>query len=135
MTPKSGKQRRTEIRAKRREKIESPPPQIDPRTLKASGETAPCNPALLAPYNSYGQPQFVWYGFYEDQPFDCVGCGKQEVWTATQQKWWYEVAKGDVNTGASRCRNCRRKERERVAEARRVHLEGLARKKQRQKVG
>ncbi|MFT3786282.1 MAG: zinc-ribbon domain containing protein [Tepidisphaeraceae bacterium] len=66
--------------------------------------------------------------FYEDQPFTCVDCGKHEVWSAAQQKWWYEVAKGDVWTVAQRCRLCRRRERERKNEARSVHLEGLARK-------
>jgi hypothetical protein len=45
-----------------------------------------------------------------------------------QQKWWYETAKGDVFTKAVRCRACRTKERARKAAARRVHLEGLARK-------
>ena len=65
---------------------------------------------------------------YLDKTFTCVDCGLEQVWTATQQKWWYEVAKGDVFTTATRCRACRRRERTRKAEARRVHLEGLARK-------
>ncbi|WLD14561.1 zinc-ribbon domain containing protein [Planctellipticum variicoloris] len=55
-------------------------------------------------------------GYYLDQPFTCVDCGKDEVWTATQQKWWYEVAKGDVFTTARRCRICRRRDRERRTE-------------------
>jgi hypothetical protein len=73
-------------------------------------------------------PPFVERGFYVDTPFTCVGCRKDEIWTAHQQKWWYEVAKGNVESGAIRCRACRRIERERKAEARRVHLEGLERK-------
>jgi len=77
------------------------------------------NPAALAPYNSYGEPKFVTYGFYFDVPFRCVDCGKEEVWTATQQKWWYEVAKGHVESTAIRCRPCRRRERERREQARR----------------
>ena len=86
------------------------------------------NPMLLCPTNSYGIPDFVERGFYVDRPFVCKDCGKAEIWTATQQKWWYETAKGDVWTVAVRCRACRRLERQRKSEARRVHLEGLARK-------
>lgn len=90
--------------------------------------TAPCDPALLAPASSCMDPEFVRRGYYMDQPFQCVDCQRQEIWTAARQKWWYEVAKGKPETGANRCNACRRIERERKAEARRVHLEGLARK-------
>jgi len=62
--------------------------------------------------------------------FRCADCGKEEVWTGSQQKWWYEIAKGFVYSSAVRCRACRRKERARRDEARRVHLEGIARKNQ-----
>jgi hypothetical protein len=63
-----------------------------------------------------------WYerGYYLDSPFTCVDCGVDEVWTATQQKWWYEVAKGYVYSHAKRCRACRRAKRETKTEARRV---------------
>ena len=87
------------------------------------------NPSLLRPTNSYGIPDFVTREFYVDRDFRCKDCGKAEVWTASQQKWWYEIAKGDVWTMAVRCRPCRRRERERKAEARRVHQEGVARKR------
>ena len=87
------------------------------------------NTSLLAPTNSYGRPDFVYRGFYVDLPFTCKDCGKKEVWTSRQQKWWYEVAKGDMFTVATRCRPCRRKENQRKTESRKVHLEGLARKR------
>ncbi len=86
------------------------------------------NATLLRPHNSYGFPDYVERGYYLDKPFTCKDCGKQEVWTATQQKWWYESAKGGVWTTATRCRLCRRRERERRNEARRVHLEGVTRR-------
>ena len=92
--------------------------------------TAVNRQALAPSYSGYSEPTFVTRGVYTDQPFECSDCGKAEIWTAVQQKWWYEVAKGDVFTIASRCRACRRKERERRAEARRLHLEGIARKQQ-----
>lgn len=123
----SNKQKRAQIKegrisraAKRAAEARRPDPHLP-------GEVA-CHPDRLAPDNSYGVPAFVRRGFYVDQPFTCVGCGVEEVWRATQQRWWYEVAKGDVWSTATRCRRCRRVERERKAKARRVHLEGLAAK-------
>lgn len=86
----------------------------------------------LAPNNSYDEPEFVKRGYYRDKPFTCRDCGKDQVWTASQQKWWFENARGDVFTQASRCRNCRRRERERRNAARRIHLDGLAAKRAKQ---
>jgi hypothetical protein len=86
------------------------------------------NVAALAPYNSYGVPAFVARGYYQDLPFDCAKCRAPQVWRAWQQKWWYEVAKGYVDSTAKLCRPCRRREQARRADARRVHLEGLQRK-------
>jgi hypothetical protein len=76
----------------------------------------------------YSIPAFVERGTYAPVDFTCKTCGKVETWTARQQKWWYETAKGDVFTRATRCRPCRARERARRDEARRVHLEGVARK-------
>ena len=76
------------------------------------------NQMQLASDNSYGIPTFVQRGYYVDQEFRCKECGRQEIWTAEQQQWWYEVAKGGVWTTAIRCRPCRRKEQERKAEHR-----------------
>lgn len=66
--------------------------------------------------------------FYQDYAFQCKDCGSHEVWTAGQQKWWYEEAGGNLESRAVRCRSCRIKERERKIEARKVHLEGITRK-------
>jgi Probable zinc-ribbon domain len=127
---KSGKKRREEIKAKRKERdkrkaLTEPGARPAARSLK----TTPVNEGSLAPYKSYGVPAFVMRGYYEDVSFRCRGCGRDEIWTAAQQKWWYEVAKGYVYSAATLCRACRRKEQVRRAEARRVHLEGIARKK------
>ena len=86
------------------------------------------NASLLKPDGSYSTPDYVLRGYYLDVPFTCKDCGKAEVWRDTQQKWWYETAKGGVWTMATRCRGCWRRERERVVEARRVSLEGKAKK-------
>jgi hypothetical protein len=66
-----------------------------------------------------------------DKVVACRQCGKEEVWTAGRQKWWYEVAKGSIHSQAVLCRSCRRTKREKSAEARRIHLEGVARKRER----
>jgi RNA 3'-terminal phosphate cyclase (ATP) len=96
---KSGKQRRAEIKAKRR---------------ATRMPVAPC---------------WVWPPLsYADCAFICRDCQSSEVWTAAQQKWWFEVAHGARGTRAVRCRPCRAMERARVVEARRVSREGMARK-------
>lgn len=126
---KSGKQRRAEINAKRKQKAarrQAVTQKQERRLRPVLGP--PVNEELLAPNNSYGAPQFVRRGYYVDIPFRCVDCGKQEVWTGTQQKWWYEVAKGFVYSTAIRCRLCRRREQARRDDARRNHLDGIARK-------
>jgi hypothetical protein len=126
---KSGKQRRAEINAKRKRKAakrQAVTKEQEGRLRPVLGP--PVNEELLAPNNSYGAAQFFRRGYYVDTPFRCVDCGKDEVWTGAQQKWWYEVAKGFVYSTAIRCRLCRRKARARRDDARRIHLEGIARK-------
>jgi hypothetical protein len=128
---KSGKQRRAEIdqrRAQRKARQAATQRAAKLKRPRPTGAVA-VNPESLAPNNSYGEPLFVTRGFYADIPFRCVDCDKDEIWTAHQQKWWYEVAKGPVFATAIRCRPCRRQERARKTESRRVHLEGLTRKK------
>ena len=92
---KSGKQRRQEISARRKKlkfkhAVIAKPVERAPTPCRL----IPVNETLLAPNNSYGAPDFVQRGYYVDRLFRCVDCGKEEVWTGTQQKWWYEVAKG-----------------------------------------
>jgi hypothetical protein len=99
------------------------------RTDRAPDGSVGVNVAALAPNNSYGVPRFVERGYYSDEPFKCSNCGTEQVWTAWQQKWWYEVAKGYVYSTAKLCRACRRREQARRVEARRVHLEGIKRKR------
>jgi len=128
---KSGKQRRQEIVARQKKLAVKRDVMAQAAKFKHSPyRIVPVNEQLLAPNNSYGAPDFVRRGYYVDRPFRCVDCGKEEIWTGTQQKWWYEVAKGFVYSTANRCRLCRRKRREQSAASRRIHLEGVARKRQ-----
>jgi hypothetical protein len=131
---KSSKQRRAELDAKKQARIaKAEAEHADLVRAEAAGLAAvslAVKREALAKHNSYGEPDFVQRGYYLDLPFACVDCGKAEIWTAGQQKWWYEVAKGDVWTTARRCRVCRRREHDRRAEAKRAHQEGMARKQQ-----
>ena len=135
---KSGIQRRAEIKvhrsgkraAVRAEEAREQAKQAESERAALLKIYVGVNAENLAPTGSYSTPDFVERGFYVDKPFVCKACGKQEVWSAGQQKWWYETAKGDVWTTATRCLACRRKERERRNDARRVHLDGLAKKRE-----
>jgi hypothetical protein len=85
------------------------------------------NPQALSHNHTYGpMPRF-----YVDQLVQCRQCGQEEVWRAEAQQWWYEVAKGNINSKAVLCRACRAVEKQRKAEARKQHLEGLALKEKR----
>ena len=127
---KSGKQRRAEMRAARQRR----------QTRQASREALAASPApwrptacvmvdpsRLRPNNSYGVAGFVARGYYRDLAFRCIDCGAEGVWTAERQRWWYEVAGGDVFTTARRCAHCRAVERQRKAAARHSALAGRLR--------
>jgi len=115
---KSGKQRRQEILASRRQRAEKAAKEnaIVSVSLRPTAQVA-VNLSHLAPYNSYGEPAFVQRGWYEDQAFRCVDCGKDELWTAAQQQWWYETIQGHVYSSAIRCRVCRLAKRQRDGRA------------------
>jgi len=67
------------------------------------GHAIAANLSRQVPNNSWGPPKVV----YVDIAFCCRDCGQEEVWTAEQQKWYYEVAKGTLYATAVRCRACR----------------------------
>jgi hypothetical protein len=128
---KSNKQRRAELKAKKAAKRIRAERAVK---LEASTRGVAVERTALAPDNRryYAASSFVARGYYVDLPFECEKCGKPQTWTAAQQKWWYEVAKGGVFTTARLCRSCRQRERARREEARRLSLEGLERKRLRE---
>ena len=118
---KSGKQRRAEIKdARRVHRVERK--GVDAASPARPSAGVPVTPALLAPNNSYGVPDFVARGYYQDIAFRCCECGAAGVWTAERQRWWYEVAHGYVYSTARRCAACRAAERQRKDDARRRSL-------------
>ncbi|HEY3049799.1 MAG TPA: zinc-ribbon domain-containing protein [Polaromonas sp.] len=121
---KSGKRRREEIRTKRLEraaKLHDLGLYALAKTLPVGAGVVAADPTQLAHCNTYG----LLPVFYRDQPFVCRDCGSEEVWTAKQQKWWYEVAKGHIDSFAVRCRACRAVEKARIEEATRVSRKGM----------
>ena len=129
----SGRQRRVQLKVRRSAKrvaarATQEREQARERARQMRGQVL-VNPDNLRPTGSYGTPDFVARGFYLDQPYTCKHCGKPQLWTATQQKWWYEIAKGDVWAVAVRCRPCRRLAQAQRAEGQRTYAEGMARKK------
>ena len=98
---------------------------IDPRRDAPPPGAVLADHAQLAHNNTYD----LLPKFYIDRAIVCRECSAEEVWPAERQKWWYEVAKGNINTDAVLCRSCRRSKKAQQAEARRIHLEGVARKR------
>src|SRR5690242_12952155 len=95
-TIKSNCQRRTEIQQTRKLKRAHAEnlrarEQAKARARALRGKVL-VNESVLRSDNSYDTPDFVRRGYYIDRPFTCKDCGAKEIWTDTQQKWWYEVA-------------------------------------------
>ena len=113
----SNKQKRAVLKAKRvRKRAERAKRRMENLTAKGrvvegvvipQGAT-PADPSQQAPNNSYSTKLY-----YVDIEFTCVDCGKVEVWTGEQQKWYYEVAKGSIYARAVRCRACRKAHKDR----------------------
>ncbi len=99
--------------------------RLEERRLdKYKNRTVPVDKSKLNLGNSYATPP----DFYKDKEFVCIDCGSNEIWTAEQQKWWYEDAGGYFFSTAIRCRSCRKKEKERKSIARETHLSGIKKK-------
>ena len=101
---KSNKQRRQEIKAKRRKRAELKAAYLARLISYRPLNSVEANQYELLHNNTYG----FLPTFYVDTPFKCRDCGNHEIWTATSQKWWYEVAKGYIDSTAVRCRVCRK---------------------------
>lgn len=89
----------TEEELREAERIERLHPEIQrdlPSTVRADR-------SKLGHINTYGSlPEF-----YIDRPFICRNCGRREIWKASDQKWYYEDAKGHIDAVAVECHDCR----------------------------
>lgn len=71
----------------------------------------PADQSKLGHINTYG-----WLPeFYIDKPFRCRDCGKEEIWKAADQKWYYEKAKAHTDATAVRCPDCRKARKEKMS--------------------
>ncbi len=104
---KSNKQRRLEIKAKRRKRAEALKTDPFKASYFRSLYSVAADHSALAHNNTYGHLPL----FYVDKRFNCQDCGAHEVWTAKKQKWWFEIAKGNIDSTAIHCLNCRVKRR------------------------
>jgi hypothetical protein len=69
---------------------------------------APVDPGRIPPYPEVlREADGSYRDFFEDVEFTCRDCGREQVWTASDQKWWFEVAGGSLYSGAARCGACR----------------------------
>jgi len=97
----------------KKQRRQSPRYQREAEQARIAAEAAarkrvPCDPTqMVIPANSYFTPP----AFYEDVAFKCRGCGMREVWSAEDQQWWYEVAKGPIYATAVLCLACRKAKR------------------------
>ncbi|MFO6421924.1 zinc-ribbon domain containing protein [Motilimonas sp. KMU-193] len=73
--------------------------------------------------NTYSSPP----EFYYDIEYKCSECGKTDIWTASQQKRWYEELGKTINAVAKRCRVCRA-HIQAIKEEQKRHMEALANK-------
>ncbi|MFT4558520.1 MAG: zinc-ribbon domain containing protein [Planctomycetales bacterium] len=64
-------------------------------------KSIPADTSKQASNNSYTPPLF-----YKDIEFTCRDCDTEDVWTAEQQQWYYEFAKGSIYGRAIRCGPC-----------------------------
>ena len=121
---KSGKQRRAEIKAARISRARKLAGDIDVFNGPVPKGAVLANHQELI-HNSY------WVDrppFYTDKPFECRDCGAQQIWTAKQQLWWFEIAKGRLEAYAVRCRKCRDRIKA-EKDAQRSHMEAMAERK------
>ena len=119
---KSNKQRRLEIKAKRLKRAK----KLQNLDTRQKINDLPFGSVLadhkeLVHNNTYG----LLPEYYIDVPFICKDCGTEQIWTAKQQKWWYEIAKGYIDSCAIRCYSCRKKIRDAKALQKR-HMEEMA---------
>ena len=121
---KSSKQRRKEIKSARLKRAQKN--TVDVYSLPIPDGAIKAN---REEQETVSIPEMVKFPlFYIDKPFKCRECETIEVWTAKQQKWWYEIAKGTIETTAVYCKACRL-EKKRKKQEQKEHMKEMANKK------
>lgn len=99
---KSNKQRKSEIQLRRWKRMEAQREVASCVRMPAGVLAADMGRLALI----HG-PHFWHPGYYKDCAYRCRDCGANGVWSARDQKWWYEQVQGSLDSRASRCQSCR----------------------------
>ena len=103
---KSNKQRKSEIKLRRWQRQEAQREAAKPKLKLLPAGVLKADMERLAQLNG----SCFWHrGYYEDRVYRCRDCGADCVWTARDQKWWYEQAQAHLDSVANRCRPCNAK--------------------------
>jgi hypothetical protein len=62
----------------------------------------------IEPFAVADLPAFIARGAYEDVDLVCADCGYAFVWTADDQKFWFEEMKSPIHKALTRCTRCLR---------------------------
>ena len=96
----SNKQKKKQLKAKRKQKAEKN--RVKNLNHLAYGRVW-ADHSQLTHINSYGGLP----DYYEGKDFTCRDCGVDDMWTANQQKFYFEECKGHIDSLAVRCNACR----------------------------
>ena len=103
---KSNKQRKSEIKLRRWQRQQAQREAAKPKLKLLPAGVLKADMERLAQLNG----SCFWHrGYYEDRVYRCRDCGADCVWTARDQKWWYEQAQAHLDSVANRCRPCNAK--------------------------
>ena len=102
---KSNKQRRTEIKGQRSVRAARIGQALPSGRAVCAADRVMADRSVLALHNNTCGPLPT---FYVSHTYHCRDCGVECVWTAQQQKWWFENLHGSVGSRAVRCLACRR---------------------------
>lgn len=90
---------------------------LHPSQQRVHPSAVPADPSKLDHINTYG----ALPDYYIDQPFTCRLCTKREIWRARDQKWYYEEAKGHIDSVAVECHDCRKSKKQKPTRQARRH--------------
>jgi Probable zinc-ribbon domain len=62
--------------------------------------------AIAADVSKQAPASFSRRYYYKDHEFECADCGKEEVWTAEDQQWYFEVIKAHPASTATSHHRC-----------------------------
>ncbi len=71
-----------------------------------NGVEVPKNALAAEPDAQNHQGGYSVKFYYQDIPYKCAGCGRPGVWTAQQQKRYFEKQKGNIYNEPKWCYEC-----------------------------